>query len=529
MAKNLQNILIVSVSTLGSRLLGLLRDILMMGFLGLSATSSAFIFAFTVPNLFRRLLGEGALSSALIPIFSDALKQEGKPSAFAFANRVLSRALVVLLILTGVGMVGFGVGVVLIRHAGLAEALQVDRLQWEKGCEMGVLLLPYMVLVCLAALMGGLLNVLQRFAVHALTAVWLNLALIATLVVGGWALGLKGYPLALALCVGVLAGGAIQLAVPMVALWRERWHWSFDFSHTKRLTELNRLFLPAVAGAAVMQVNVLVSRLLAFGLNDTGVTALYLANRLVELPLGVFAIAVATVIFPNLALLAAAGDKRGIARIYGEGLRLILAITVPAAVGLAVLAGPVLGLLFEWGRFNSLDVRQTVPVLAVFACALPFYGLATMATRGFHSMKDTRTPVRIAIISFLVNLGLSIALMLPFGTVGLAVANLVSAAVQAVGLAMVLPRKLVVFSGARLVNGLVRIVLAAAGMGLVTWGLWRALVEWVPPGKWADVLIVVGVIPISAAVYFGLLWVSGFEDRRVLLDLILRRGGRPRA
>jgi putative peptidoglycan lipid II flippase len=524
MAKNLQNILIVSVSTLGSRLLGLLRDILMMGFLGLSSTSSAFIFAFTVPNLFRRLLGEGALSSALIPVFSEALKQDGKGPAFRFANRVLTRALVVLLILTAVGMAGFGLGWVLVRHAGLAEALNVDHIQWEKGCEMGVLLLPYMVLVCLAALMGGLLNVLQRFAVHALTAVWLNLALIAALLIGGWALGLKAYPLALALCLGVLVGGAVQLLVPMVALWRESWQGRMDFSHEPRLHELNRIFLPAVAGAAVMQVNVLVSRLLAFGLNDTGVSALYLANRLVELPLGVFAIAVATVIFPNLALLAAAGDKAGIVRLYGEGLRLILAITVPAAVGLAVLASPVLGLLFEWGRFNALDVDKTVPVLAVFACALPFYGLATMATRGFHSMKDTRTPVRIAVVSFIVNLVLSVALMLPYGTVGLAVANLVSAAVQAIGLGMVLPRKLAVFSGARLVSGLIRICLAAAGMGLVTWLLSRGLSQWVPPGKWADTLAVVGIIPVSSAVYFGLLWVSGFEDRHALLSLILRRG-----
>ncbi|MGE9294371.1 MAG: murein biosynthesis integral membrane protein MurJ [Puniceicoccales bacterium] len=524
MAKNLQNILIVAVSTLGSRLLGLLRDILMMGFLGLSATSSAFIFAFTVPNLFRRLLGEGALSSALIPIFSGALKEEGKGPAFGFANRVLSRALVVLLGLSAVGMLGFGIGWVLIRHAGLAETLQVDHEQWEKGCAMGVVLLPYMVLVCVAALMGGLLNVLQRFAVHALTAVWLNLAMIATLAIGGWGMGLKGYPLALALCAGVLVGGAVQLIVPWVALRREGWRARFDFSPAERLTELNKIFLPAVAGAAVMQVNVLVSRLLAFGLNETGVTALYLANRLVELPLGVFAIAVATVIFPNLALMAATDDKPGIARLYGEGLRLILAITVPAAVGLAVLAGPVLGLLFEWGRFNALDVDQTVPVLAVFACALPFYGLATMATRGFHSMKDTRTPVRIAVVSFVVNLVLSLILMRPLGTVGLAVANLVSAAVQAVGLAAVLPRKLTVFSGARLINGLVRIVLAAAGMGVLTWLLAQGLGQWIAPGKWADVITVLVIIPVSAAAYFGLLWLSGFEDRKALLSLILRRG-----
>ena len=527
MAKNLQNILIVAVSTLGSRVLGLLRDILMMGFLGLSATSSAFIFAFTVPNLFRRLLGEGALSSALIPIFSDALKQEGKGPAFRFANRVLSRALVMLVVLTGVGIAANIIAWVLIHRGGLADAFGADRRLWEKGCEMGVLLLPYMVLVCLAALMGGLLNVLQRFAVHALTAVWLNLAMILSLLVGGWWLGLRGDKLALALCAGVLAGGVAQLLVPMVALWRENWRWRFDFSHTVRLSELNRIFLPAVAGAAVMQVNVLVSRMLAFGLNDTGVTALYLANRLVELPLGVFAIAVATVIFPNLALLAAAGDKPGIVRLYGEGLRLILAITVPAAVGLSVLSGPVLGLLFQWGRFDALDVEKTVPVLGVFACALPFYGLATMATRGFHSMKDTRTPVRLAVVSFVVNLGLSLGLMVPFGTVGLAVANLVSAGVQAVGLAFVLPRKLPVFTGARLLRGLVRIVLASAVMGVVTWGLWRGLSLWVTPGKWADAITVGGVIPVSALVYFAVLWMSGFEDRRALLDLILRRGRPP--
>lgn len=524
MAKNLQNILIVAASTMGSRVLGLLRDILMMGFLGLSAYASAFIFAFTVPNLFRRLLGEGALSSALIPVFSESVDKDGRAPAFAFANQVLSRAFVVLLVLSAIGMVAYGIGWLLVRHAGLAETFNAERTLWEKGCEMGMILLPYMVLVCLAALMGGMLNVLQRFAVHALTAVWLNLAIIAALLIGGWALGLKGYALALALCVGVLAGGLVQVIIPFIAFMREGWQLRLDFAHHGKLSELWRIFLPAVAGAAIIQINILVSRILAFGLNETGVTALYLANRLVELPLGVFAIAVATVAFPNLSLLASSNDHAGLSRVYGEGVRLILAITVPAAVGLAVLAEPVLGLLFEWGRFSAMDVRQTAPILLVFSAALPFYGLATIATRGFHALKDTRTPVRIAVISFLVNLLLSLALMFPLGTLGLALANLASAAVQAILLAMLLPQVWPSYAGARVIGGLVRIVAAAVVMGVATWGLWVGVQQLGIEAKLQDTLAVCVVIPVCAVLYFGVLWLTGYEDRRDLLNLILRLG-----
>ena len=524
MAKNLQNILIVSVSTLGSRLLGLLRDILMMAFLGLSAWSSAFIFAFTVPNLFRRLLGEGALSSALIPVFSESLEKNGRESAFAFANRVLSRALVTLLFLTGLGMFLYALGWFLVREAGLAKTFNAERSLWEHGCEMGIILLPYMVLVCMAALMGGLLNVLQRFAVHALTAVWLNLAMIAALLIGGLAMGLKDYRLAIALCVGVLVGGAAQLIIPYVALRKEHWRGRLDFSHSNEVAELWRIFLPAVVGAAVIQVNILVSRILAIGLNATGVSALYLANRLVELPLGVFAIAVTTVVFPQLSRLAASPERKGLANTYAQGLRLILAITVPAGVGLTILAEPVLGLLFRWGRFSELDVEITTPILFVFALALPFYGLATIATRGFHSLKDTRTPVRVAALSFIVNLVLSLALMFPFSTLGLAIANAVSAAVQALVLAWLLPRVHGDFSGARVLGGLVRIILSAVVMGLAVWGLWHVVQSSVTDLKLANLLAVLVVIPLSAGLYFAALWFSGYEDRHSLLNLFMRFG-----
>ncbi|MEM8550289.1 MAG: murein biosynthesis integral membrane protein MurJ [Verrucomicrobiota bacterium] len=524
MAKNLQNILVVAFSTFGSRLLGLLRDILMMAFLGLSAPASAFIFAFTVPNLFRRLLGEGALSSALIPIFSESLQKDGKPLAYALANRVLSRALVTLLVLTVLGMLVFGLGWLLVNQAGMAEQFSADATQWSEGSIMGILLLPYMVLVCLAALMGGLLNVLQRFAVHALTAVWLNLAIITALVIGGWAIGLTGYQLALAICLGVLAGGIVQLIVPILALRREGWAGRLDFTPHKRLDELWSIFLPALAGAAVIQVNILVSRLLAFGLNDTGVTELYLANRLVELPLGVFAIAVTTVVFPNLSLLAAKADRHALAHVYGEGVRLILAITVPAAVGLLLLAGPVLELLFAWGRFDAMDVELTTPILMVFAAALPFYGLATIATRGFHALKDTRTPVRIAVVSFVVNLLLSLALMFPLGTLGLALANVVSAAVQAIGLAWLLPRSHKSYAGARYVAGLVKIIVAALLMAGVTYAVYAFAGSLAWDAK-ARAVLAVGVgIPVSALVYFTTLGLLRFEDRAALVKLLLRMG-----
>lgn len=513
MPKSLQNIAAVAVATLGSRVLGLGRDVLIFSLLGFSAVNSAFIFAFTVPNLFRRLLGEGALTSALVPVFSGRLNEGGLDQSYRFLNQVLSWTVAVLFGLVFLGAAVLA-GVFLI--PGLAD-------RWYLGAGYGIVLMPYMAMICLAALIGAVLNVLGRFTAVALSAVWLNLAMILSL--GGIGYWLTDSMVALGwwLCLGVMVGGLLQLAIPAVLLIRHGWRPAFDFGWSPHLREVAQLFLPGVLAAAIFQINLLVTRLLAFGLESAAVAALYLANRLVELPLGVFTIAVATVVFPNMALLAAANDRAALGSAYLQGLRLILAIVLPAAVGLYLWGTPILRLLFEWGIFGGSDVAFAAPILGIYALALPFYSVATFATRGFHSLKDTRTPVRVALLVFIVNLVAALVLMTMLGVMGLALANLASSVVQAACLAVLLGRKEVAFRVTAADMRIPAVATATAVMAVVCLLLQLLVDQFVGDGKMGAVVLIGAGIPLTVLVYGAVLRMLRFPELGELIGMVRSR------
>lgn len=487
-----------------SRVLGLVRDMMTAGLLGLTATASAFFFAFTIPNLFRRLLGEGALTAVFIPVFTDELAAAGKAGAFRFTNTVLSWLTVVLVLLVVLTGAAFGLGWWWLESIAEEGAVDCRFEQWRLGCQLSVLLMPYMLFICLSAVFGAALNVLERFAVSALSPVLLNLAMLTVLLVAGILFEVPLEQLVLYLCTGVLLGGILQLLLPLVALLRLGWRPAIDFSRSTRLLQLVRLFLPGVVGAAVAQVNVLISRVLAFQLNASAVAALFYANRLVELPLGVFTIAITTVLFPRLTRLVADGENTGLQDLYTQGMRWILIITVPAMVGLVVLREPILSLLFEWQSFGPDDVAETSPLLVIYAFALPFYSMSTLASRGFYSLQDTRTPVRVAIVAFVVNLFCSLALMYWMGTIGLALANLVAAVVQCI----LLHYALIVQGGELRVKwselAIGQIAVAALVMGAFAWAGSVVIPNLMAEGKGAQFTVVAVVIPLAAALYFGL-------------------------
>lgn len=511
-SKNLERIGIVSVATVLSRVLGFARDILMFAVFGASALNSAFLFAFTLPNLFRRLLGEGALTAALVPTLTEEIEEKGRAGGFALVSKVFSWLFVVATVLVILGIGGFL----------LIPLIPGRAARWYISSNLAIYLFPYLVFVCLAAVLAAALNVLNRFAIPALSAVWLNLAMIGFL--GGLGLFLAETQEArmIYLCLGVLAGGFLQLAVPFVALMREGWRPAADMRGSPRLKEIYLLMLPGLAGTAIFQVNVVVSRSLAFGVDEAAVAVLYLANRLMEFPLGIFTIAVATVIFPLLSLHAVRGEFEHYAMVYRKGLRLILLITLPAAAGIFLLSRPILGLFFQWGAFDADDTALTVPVLAIFALTLPFYSIATFATRGFHSVKNTATPVRIAGLSFLVNLALSLALMKPFGMIGLALANLASIIFQS----QLLQRR---FAASRSGLGLgalwpdvAKMAAATAAMCLFLWLTTGRLQEFAGGGKSGDALALGLLIPGGALVYFGAVWLLRVEGRHEA-EALLRR------
>lgn len=499
MARDLRNMVVLAGSTVGSRVLGLVRDMLAFGLLGLSGLHSAYAVAFTIPNLFRRLLGEGALSSALVPVYSEEMHRE-EGEEYSFLNQVVSWVGLVLVGLVGVGMLlmwwGSGLG-------GLEG-------RWYMGLKLGIWLLPYMVFVCLAGMLGAVLNVKGRFGLVGMSQIWLNAILIGAMVLAGYVWGGGDWEIVMGLCVGVMLGGLVQLLVPWVLLWRLGWKFRLDFGVGGGVQTLWRLLLPGLLGAGVLQLNQVVVKLLAFGVNDAGASVLYLASRLVELPLGVFTIAVVTVVFPKISKLAVAGGDIG--EEYGRGLRLIMAISVPAMVGLVVLREPILRVLFEWGVFTGEDVGIVGPILGVYALGIPFYSLATFASRGFHATKDMKTPYRVAVWVVLVNVGLSCLLMWKMGLMGLALSSVLVALVHGGVLQYLLVRKGRGFEGHSFMEGMGKVCAGAIIMGVVVQGILLWAEGQFGVGKLGSVVAVGLGVPLGIGVYYGFLRVFGHGE-----------------
>ncbi|HRJ46971.1 MAG TPA: murein biosynthesis integral membrane protein MurJ [Opitutaceae bacterium] len=528
MSKSLKNISIVATATVASRVLGLVREIFTAAVFGTGALASAFVTAFTLPNLFRRLLGEGALTAAFVPTLTEELQQSQRAGAFLLVSQVASWLLVVTVSLVVLAML-------LLAQAGwllplLGERLAVGTLdRLVLGAQLAAILFPYMVFVCLAAAFSAACQVLGRFTEPALSPVWLNLSILAALGFGAWWAWDQPQRMHL-LCAGVLVGGFLQMAVPAAVLWREGWRPGFDLRMNDRVRAIVRLMGPMVIGSAIYLVNMAISRFLGLSLNEQAATIINLATRVMELPIGIFTAAVATVVFPLIARHAAEGRWERLGEDYHKGLRLVLVLNVPAAVGLAVLSEPITRLLFQRGAFGAGDTALMTPVLAVYALGLPLLSYVTVALRGFYAVRDTATPVRAAAWSFVVNLGLSLLLMRWFSTVGLAAAGTIAVAVQAWYLQTRLQRRLPALGFGPLLSNLGKIGLAGALMGAAVWAGWRFLGGLTINERTADLLAVAGLVPLGAAFYAGLLWVLKIEGRAEL-ELILqkirgRAGGR---
>ena len=506
-----RNIVVVSLSTIGSRLLGLLRDVLVFATLGASLWNSAFIIAFTLPNLFRRLLGEGALTSAVVPLFSETLEAEGRTGAFRFLNQVLLRLLLTLLFFVGIGMCAL---------VWLSNSSWMPK-QWSLGANLAVWLLPYMLFICLSAIICAGLNLLGRFAAASSTPIVLNLAMISALSAGLWH-DAEASRIVYWLCVGVLIGGVFQLLLPCIDLVRQGWRPRLAPHSSTIMTELWKLFLPGLMGAAILQTNILVSRLLAFTLDESAVSVLYLASRLMELPLGVFTISVTTVFFPLLAKALSEGDDRAFCSSFLQGLSLIIGISLPAAVGLCVFGGPIIECLFRWGAFKETDASSTVPLLAIYGFGLPFYSVATFVTRGLHATKDMRTPVRIAGYCLIINLLFGIILMQFFGAEGLATATVLAAIAHSYLLWRALASKRKALNIRILYPEILKVIFAGFMMGLACLLLLAAvsMIE-LSPKLSATFVVAIGV-PYGVGVYFALLYFFRFKELDAIRSILVR-------
>ncbi len=501
-----------------SRVLGLVRESLTAAVFGTSGLLSSFVTGQTLPNMFRRLLAEGALTAAFVPALHDEMEARQREGAFRLVNQVATWLLAVSVALVAVAMLVLGQDGAIRWAAGLVGADAETEARWLLAAWFAVVLFPYLIFVSLAAAFSAALQTLHRFLEPALSPVWLNLAQIGLLAIAmRWDYGNA----IVWLSIGVLLGGLLQMAVPAAALRREGWRPAFDFQLSDALRAMLRMMGPTVFASSIYLINMSVSRLVGLSLNEQAVAVLNFAQRLLELPIGVFAVAVSTVVFPLITRFAAAGDGVNLARSYRRGMRLILVMNVPAAIGLALLAVPIIRVLFQRGAFAEADTLSMTPVLIVNALGLPFLSFVSLALRAFYAQKDTRIPVRAALLSFAVNLGLSLVLMKPFSTVGLAMAGTVAIAVQAAYLQWHLARKQEGLAFHHLAADLGKIAGASFAMGAVVAALWWIWTRTVSVTRVTDALGLVVVIGAGVAVYVSLLWrlrIEGREDLAAILE-----------
>jgi putative peptidoglycan lipid II flippase len=522
-SKHAKNIGIVSGLTMLSRVLGLVRESLTARAFGVNALVSAFFTGFTLPNLFRRLLAEGGLTAAFVPTINEELHLRQREGAFRLVNQVMTWLLVVTTALVAFAMIGLSQDG-WIRAAGRAfgaDAKTIER--WLLAAWFAVMLFPYLIFVSLAAVFSGALQSLHRFVEPALSPLWLNLAIIGMLVGGArWGHGDQICWLA----GGAMIGGFLQMVVPGLALRREGWRPRLDFQVNDPIRAMLRLMAPTVFSSSIYLVNMSMSRVIGLSLNDAAVSVLNYAQRLMELPIGVFAVAVSTVVFPLISRYAAAGDRANLARSYGKGLRLILVINIPAAAGLVVLAEPIIRVIFQHGQFDPEATAMMAPVLIANGVGLPFLSFANLALRAFYAQKDTAVPMRAAMLSFVINLVLSLALMGPLSTLGLAIASSVAAVAQAFFLQWHLTRKDGTLAFRGHLRDLVKIAVASAGMTAVVALGWRAWATTVPAAKVADTFGLLTLVALGAMVYGSFVWMLRIEGREDVAAIWAKLRGR---
>jgi putative peptidoglycan lipid II flippase len=449
----------IGAATLASRVLGFVRDMIVALAFGAGPVTDAFFVAFRIPNILRRLLAEGALSTAVIPVFTEYAVTRSREDLVRMLRAVLAAALLVLGLTTVAGVLA-APWVVTVIAPGFAD----DPAQRGLAVQLTRVMFPYLLLVGLAAYGMGILNAQGRFFVAALGPAILNVGMIATVL----ALVSRVDPPVLALALGVLVGGVGQMLVQVPSLRQVGLLVapSSELGHPA-LGRVARLLLPAVFGLAAVQVMVFVNTLLASLLPAGSISFLYYADRVMEFPLGVFGIALASASLPAMSRQAAERDLPAVAGTVNFALRLAAYVSLPATVGLVVLSVPITRLLFERGRFGAAESTATAVALVWYALGLVGFAGARIAAQAFYAVAEPATAVRLGIVSIGANLVAAIVLMGPMGHAGLAAASSFGAYVNLAGLLWAARRRFGPLGGRALVRSVART--AVACVPLLAW------------------------------------------------------------
>ena len=452
---------IFSSFTLISRILGFIRDILSASILGAGIVADCFFVALKLPNFFRRLFAEGAFSASFVPVFTATLTQGGKEEALSFAETAFSSLIVVLLVLVAL-MEIFAPGVIYILAGGFSD----DEAKFQLAVVLTRITFPFLLFISLVSLLGAILNALGKFSETAATPIILNLCMISALIFFSDQFETAAHSLALAVSVA----GFIQLAWLYLACRRVGYKVRIVMPRmTPKVKEMLIIMMPAALGAGVIQINLMLDMIIASHLPDGSISFLFYADRLNQLPIGVIGVALGTVLLPLLARNIAEGDEEQVSYNQNRAIELGLFLTIPAAVAFMIIPYQLIHVLFERNAFTSSDSWQTAYALTAYAAGLPAYVLAKIFSPGYFARKDTRTPVKFAMVALVVNISLNLILMQYFAHVGLAMATAISAWLNVAMLSGGLVRRGHFSFDKTVLIRVSKYMLASAVMGVVIW------------------------------------------------------------
>jgi len=509
---------IITLVTLVSRVLGYVRDQRIALLLGTTPAADAYVLAYRIPNLFRRLVAEGSMTASFIPVFTGYMRERTKQEVWEFANRLFWTLAVVAAVITILGMV-FSPSVVHLfagKNVAGAQAVELNRI-----------IFPYLFFIALAALAMGILNCFDIFGLPAATPVFLNIATIFFSVGIVWR---HFKDPATALAVGVLVGGVLQflIQVPLLVQKGMKFNFGISFSHPA-IRDVARLMVPRLFGIGIGQINLLIDTRFATAsmMPEGSLAALYLADRVMELVLGGYAIAVATAILPMMSHQAAANDYGALKKTLAFSVRIVAFITVPAALGLMILREPIIRVLFQHGQFVAASTRLTARALLYYSIGLPALASVKLIVPAFYSARDTKTPVIVAFISMVMNVVLNIVFLQFFfkrvQNGGPALATALACFFDFFALFIIFRLRYGSMGTLDILRSFSKISLCAGIMGVACWLGARYTEFTIHSSFLIQLLVFAGLIFGATALYLALAWIFRCHEIQEVYGIAVRR------
>ena len=509
---------IISLITVVSRVLGYVRDQRITLLLGTSPAADAYVLAYRIPNLFRRLVAEGSMTASFIPVFTTYMSEKSKEEVWEFANRLFWTLALVVAVITVLGMVFSPQVVHLFAGANIAG---------RQAIELNRIVFPYLFFISLAALAMGILNCFHLFGLPAATPVVLN---IATILFTFAVVRNHFKDPATAIVVGILVGGVLQFLIQVPLLVRKGMKFTFglSFSHPG-IKNVARLMIPRLFGIGIGQINLFVDTRFATAsiMPEGSLAALYVADRVMELVLGGYAIAVATAILPMMSHQAAAKDYESLKKTLAFSVRIVAFITVPAALGLMILREPIIRVLFQHGQFVAASTRLTARALLYYAIGLPALATVKLVVPAFYSTSDTKTPVIVASISLMINIILNIVFLEFFfkrvQNGGPALATAIASFFDFFALFVIFRLRHGAMGTLEIFRSFGKISLCASIMGVACWFGNRYTAFTVESRFLVQLLVFSGLIAGATALYLGLAWLFRCHEIREVYGIATRR------